>query len=154
MTWKVSTMAKDSVLFSDISNLAKTLYVCVARMIIACGQALLFGQAKQASREHASEGPRKGLSPPPRSLAARLRVLARFVSLAQIGELARRLLWSLFSLQVIVSRKKPGLFNLRGYHFFEVCSDIFIFRSRELMSETFWSRIREEHFFKKKIFTF
>ena len=48
-------MAKDSVLFSDISNLAKTLYVCVARMIIACEQALLFGQAKQASRERTRE---------------------------------------------------------------------------------------------------
>ena len=61
-------------------------------MIIAFEQALLFGQAKQASREHESEGPRKGLSSAPRGFAARLRVLARFVSLAQIGELARRLL--------------------------------------------------------------
>ena len=61
-------------------------------MIIACEQALLFGQAKQATREHESEGPGKGLSSAPRSLAACLRVLARFVSLAQIGELARRLL--------------------------------------------------------------
>ena len=61
-------------------------------MIIACEQALLFGQAKQASREHASEGQRKGISPAPRSFAACLRVLSRFVSLAQIGELARGLL--------------------------------------------------------------
>ena len=51
---------------------------------IACEQALLFGQAKRVSRERASEGPRKGF-------AARSRVLARLVSLAQIGELARRL---------------------------------------------------------------
>ena len=28
---------------------------------------------------------------------------------------------------LVVSRKKPGLFNLRGYHFFEVCSHMFIF---------------------------
>ena len=47
---------------------------------IACEQALPFGQAKRVSRERASEGP----------LARN--VLARFVSLAQIGELARRLL--------------------------------------------------------------
>ena len=51
---------------------------------IACEQALLFGQATRASRERASEGPR--------GFAARSRVLARLVSLAQIGELARRLL--------------------------------------------------------------
>ena len=43
---------------------------------LACEQALLFGQAKRASRER---------------FAARSRVLARLVSLAQIGELARRL---------------------------------------------------------------
>ena len=42
---------------------------------LACEQALLFGQAKQA----------------PRGFAARSRVLARLVSLAQIGELAGRL---------------------------------------------------------------
>ena len=51
---------------------------------IACEQALLFGQAKRVSPERASEGPRKGF-------AARSRVLARLVSFAQIGELARRL---------------------------------------------------------------
>ena len=51
--------------------------------ILACEQALLFGQAKRASGERASEGPR--------GFAVRSRVLARLVSLAQIGELARRL---------------------------------------------------------------
>ena len=50
---------------------------------IACEQALLFGLAKQASRESASEAPR--------GFAARSRVHARLASLAQIGELARRL---------------------------------------------------------------
>ena len=50
---------------------------------LACEQALLFGQAKRASRERAREGPR--------GLAARSRVFARLASLAQIGELARRL---------------------------------------------------------------
>ena len=32
----------------------------ISVVVIACEQALLFGQAKQASRERASEGPRKG----------------------------------------------------------------------------------------------
>ena len=49
-------------------------------LAVACEQALLFGQAKLTSRERA-----------PRGFAARSRVLARLVSLAQIGELARRL---------------------------------------------------------------
>ena len=61
---------------------------------IACEQALLFGQAKRASRERVSEGPKKGealLSSAPRGFAARSRVLARPVLLAQTGELASRL---------------------------------------------------------------
>jgi len=49
--------------------------------IVACEQALLFGQAKRASRERASEGPRFPL--PLAGFAARSRVLARLVSLAQ-----------------------------------------------------------------------
>ena len=48
---------------------------------LAWEQALLFGRAKQASRERSV----------PRGFAARLRVLARLASLAQIGELAHRL---------------------------------------------------------------
>ena len=52
---------------------------------LACEQALVFGQAKRASRERASE------SPAPRGFAARSRVPARLASLAQIGGLARRL---------------------------------------------------------------
>ena len=59
---------------------------------IACGQAILFGWA---SRERASEGPRS-LQPllfsAPCGPAARSRVLTRLASLAQIGELARRLI--------------------------------------------------------------
>ena len=47
---------------------------------LACEQALLFVQAKRASRERASEGPH--------GLAARSRVFARLASLAQTGELA------------------------------------------------------------------
>ena len=60
----------------------EALGICVC---LACEQALLFGQAKRASRELAC--------PAPLSFAARLRVLARLVSLAQIGELARRLVF-------------------------------------------------------------
>ena len=45
-------------------------------LLLACEQALLFGRAKRAARERASE---------------RRSVLARLASLAQIGELARRL---------------------------------------------------------------
>ena len=60
------------------------IYYCMVSKL-ACEQALLFGRAKLASRERASEGPRKGF------FAARSRVLARLASLAQIGELARRL---------------------------------------------------------------
>ena len=56
--------------------------------VIACEQAVLFGPAKRASREPASEGPFLR----PRGFAAGSRVLARLVSLAQIGELARRLI--------------------------------------------------------------
>ena len=52
---------------------------------IACEQALLFGRANRAARERASER-RSREGPAPRS-----RVLARLASLAQIGELARRL---------------------------------------------------------------
>ena len=68
---------------------------------IACEQALLFGRVKQASRERARErrsreGQRKEASAP------RSRVLARLASLAQIGELARRL-W-----------KKMRIFNTTG----------------------------------------
>ena len=55
---------------------------------IACEQALLFGRAKQTSRERASEGL---LSSAPRGFAARSCVHARLASLAQIGDLARRL---------------------------------------------------------------
>jgi len=78
---------------------------------LACEQALLFGQAKRASRERENVFSANGislrlgevqmkickgslqalLSSAPRGFAARSRVLARLVSLAQIGELARRL---------------------------------------------------------------
>ena len=50
---------------------------------IACEQALLFGRVKLVSRERAGER---------RSREGRSRVLARLDSLAQIGELARRLI--------------------------------------------------------------
>ena len=52
---------------------------------VACEQALLFERVKRVSRERASE--RRSLGPS----APRSRVLARLASLAQIGELARRL---------------------------------------------------------------
>ena len=67
---------------------------------IACEQALLFGQAKRASRERASEGPR--------GFAARSRAPARLVSLAQIGELARRLLKTHHSAQFRVQMSHHG----------------------------------------------
>ena len=58
-------------------------FASVGGKLLACEQALLFGRVKRVSREHASERQsREG----PRS-----RVLARLASLAQIGELARRL---------------------------------------------------------------
>ena len=50
-------------------------------MLVACEQALLFGRVKRVSRERAS-GRRSREGPRP---------LARLASLAQIGELARRL---------------------------------------------------------------
>ena len=53
---------------------------------VVCEQALLFGRAKRVSRERASER-RRSLSLTPRSS-----VLARLASLAQTGELARRLI--------------------------------------------------------------
>ena len=56
--------------------------------VIACEQAVLFGPAKRASREPTSEGPFLR----PRGFAAGSRVLARLVSHAQLGELARRLI--------------------------------------------------------------
>ena len=65
----------------------KAKYRLISRKLLACEQALLFGQTKRASGERASEGPRRA----PRGFAARSRVLARLVSLVQIGELARRL---------------------------------------------------------------
>ena len=61
--------------------------VPVKSVCISLRASSLFGQAKRASRERASEGP-KGLFP---SRPRRSRVLARLVSLAQIGERARRL---------------------------------------------------------------
>ena len=62
---------------------------------IACEQALLFGLAKQASRESASEAPR--------GFAARSRVHARLASLAQIRELARRLSGIVWTLSYITT---------------------------------------------------
>ena len=59
----------------------------VTKHNLTCKQALLFGQAKWASRERAREGPRNA----PCGLAASSRVLARLASLAQIGEPARKL---------------------------------------------------------------
>ena len=50
--------------------------------LLACEQALLFGRVKRVSQERASER---------QSREERSRVLARLASLAQIGELARRL---------------------------------------------------------------
>ena len=50
-------------------------------MLVACEQALLFGRVKRVSRERAS-GRRSREGPRP---------LTRLASLAQIGELARRL---------------------------------------------------------------
>ena len=79
---------------SDVKNvMVQPPSAASERVYIACEQALLFGRVKRVSRERESErrsreGPRKGehLSSAPRS-----RILARLTSLAQIGELSRRL---------------------------------------------------------------
>ena len=84
-------------------------------MIEGAKQFALFGQAKRASRERASEGPR--------GLAAGSRVFARLASLAQIGELARGLSAILLTYEISkfviymslsipeCSSLHPGLFN-------------------------------------------
>ena len=54
----------------------------VTENLLACEQALLLGRVKRVSRERARAGGKE---------APRSRVLARLASLAQIGELARRL---------------------------------------------------------------
>ena len=69
---------------------------------LACEQAPLFGQAKRASRERASA---------PRGFAARSRVLARLVSLAQTGELARRLISPLLRPKMKEKRHQNGLMS-------------------------------------------
>ena len=65
--------------FKPIKTICSVSLISLA-YAIACEQALLFGRVKRISR--ASGEAARG---PPRS-----RVLARFTSLAQIGELARR----------------------------------------------------------------
>ena len=66
-------------------------YKYIKRFYIITSIAFLFGQAKRASRARASEG--RGAFPLPLVASpARSRVLARLVSLAQIGELACKLL--------------------------------------------------------------
>ena len=71
-------------------------YKYIKLFYIITSIALLFGQAKRASRERASEGRgARGEGRFPLRLAdspARLCVIARLVSLAQIGELACKLL--------------------------------------------------------------
>ena len=66
-------------------------YKYIKLFYIITSIALLFGQAKRASRARASE--ERGAFPLPLAASpARSRVLARLVSLAQIGELACKLL--------------------------------------------------------------
>ena len=65
---------------------------------IACEQALLFGRVKRVSRERASGEAARGRG----LLAPRSRVLARLASLAQVGELARRLIQTLITGTFIV----------------------------------------------------
>ena len=80
----VSINIRKTILILITAGVMKVLKISTA---VACEQALLFGQAKRASRERASEGPIQA----PRGFTARSHVLATLVSLAQIGELARRL---------------------------------------------------------------
>ena len=68
--------------FSENVKLFTVILQFALSAIVACEQALLFGRLKRVSRERAS-GARPSL--------ARSRVLARLASLAQIGDLARRL---------------------------------------------------------------
>ena len=78
---------------------------------LACEQALLFGRAKRASR----------------GVAARSRVLARLVSLAQIGEFARRLLGTRLGnthklmRSPLSTQEQPIFIRLRTYPVGPVC---------------------------------
>ena len=70
-----------------VTNLRLYFYLIFQLLLLAYEQAFLFGRVKRVSRDRASAGRRgAGLRRAPRS-----RVLARLISLAQIGELARRL---------------------------------------------------------------
>ena len=60
-------------------SLSTTIAALLRSLELACKQALLFGQTKWASRKRANEGPSR---------------FSRLASLAQIGELARRLAWN------------------------------------------------------------
>ena len=84
--------------------------VYTSSISLACKQALLFGQAKRASRA----------SPAPYGFAARSRVLARLASLAQIGEIVRRLLLVLHTKWVFLGR------SYERFIFFHQC---FVFMS-------------------------
>ena len=92
-------------MFGNIRSLAAPVERTRADYPVACEQALLFGQAKRASRER---------------FAARSRVLTRLislVSLAQIGELARRL-------TILTSEHQL----LKQWRFLqEIASDFFLF---------------------------
>ena len=101
-------MSRDHFHFFDLFfNLFEEERICfLAFPGLACEQALLLGQATRASRERASKGPA------PRGLAARSRVLARLVLLAQIGELTLRLSRGLNRL-TCVTRKIRGDSKLR-----------------------------------------
>ena len=66
------------------------------RLRVACEQVLLFGRVKRVSRERASE----------RRSRERQGGLARLASLAQIGELARRVAYGSLQYKLIQSRCK------------------------------------------------
>ena len=106
-------------------------------MELACEQALLFGQAKRASRERASEGPFLC----PSGFAACSRVLARLVSLAQIGELARRLSGNEHINETVKKASKRLYFLVQLKRAKLPCRDLVLFYATCIRSILFMQRL-------------
>ena len=85
----------------------------VNEFVIACKQALLFGRAKQAARERASE--RQTLFPTPRfCVSSRVPLVRPLFTISPNGEFSRRL-----SLSGYFSREKSNLRRSHSSEYFE-----------------------------------